>query len=219
MENEVYEKDYRSEYEKRYPEEVRKNIGHVGDLIQESGIMHKIGEYYNSLPKIVNQQDKRDYEYLLKALDAVALDKGGTIRGEISWTNWEATIIVQLPFFELTNDIELLLLKDLSERCDMMNIEATDDGRIRLYVHIRYFEELTDQEEINNAIEQQIHQVPELVAEFERQQEEMKKEAYSTYRKFKEIIATVKDIQANTGKDEEEAFAQVWNMLLGFFEG
>lgn len=214
MENEVYEKDYRADWEQRYPEETRKNIERVGSMIKESGIMQAIGEYYDSLPKAIDPVRQEDYKYLLNKLDALAEREGGMIRGEISLTNWEATIVVQLPFFEMTNDEELLLLKELSERCDMLNITSTDDGGIRLYVFFRYFFETVDSIELERTIAQKLHQAPELKAEFEKQREEMREQAYASFLKFKEIVGAVEELQAKTGQDEREVFYKVWEELL-----
>lgn len=218
MENEVYEKDYRAEWEQRYSQDTRKNIDRVGNMIKESGVLKSIGEYYDSLPKVIDPAQKADYEFLLSKLDALAKRTGGKIRGEISYSNWEATIVVLLPFLEMTNDEELNLLKELSERCNMLNITPTDDGGIRLYVFIRYFEEVADSMEIERTIEQKLQQMPELKAEFERQQKEMREQVYATYLKSKEIISSVEELQTKSDQDEKEAFYVVWDEIMRRFE-
>lgn len=219
MENEVYERDYRSEWEEQQSMAMREDIDRVHELIMKSGILTEIGNYYASQPKIINESRKENYEYLLKKLDALAKSMGGKIRGEVSYTKWEASITVYLPFLEMENERDFLLLKDLSTRCDLMNITATGEREIRIFVFFHYFKDVTDQKEIDEAVEAKIRQVPELVSEFEGQLEKANNDAYVLFSFFRELAIRVEETRDETGQDDKSAFLQLWDELASALGG
>ncbi len=170
MENQVFERDYSQirEMKRAAASPVDKDIF---EYAKSSGFFKAFSEAMDAMPKYIVPEDAAAYEELLPRLDALAQRWGGTIKGVVDYEKWESYIIVTLPFFECTNAEEFSLLTDIASKADMMNISATEDGQIRLYVMIDYFSEIGDKE---NLIEETIRKDEGLVSLLLHKREEEK---------------------------------------------
>ena len=140
MKNEIYEADYTAE---RKPDEPNP----VFDAAVKSGFFAKYNQMMRSIPKVIVQKDKENYEELLPKLDALAKKWHGKIRGIVDYEHWDSHIYLTLPFFEFSSDEEHLLLKELNEKAHSLTF-SVEGGMIRLSILINYFEEIGDTEEV-----------------------------------------------------------------------
>ena len=159
-ENNTYEQDYR-EKRKQY-NEMMSATGHdeAFDLIKQIGIMADIDKRFMELPHIINPTAKVAYEKCLLMLDSWAMLKGGRIKGEVSYEQFDAVISVIFPFFEFLDYSSIEYLRYLSMNARTITFTTTEDGNIEMRVRFDYFEDIGDKDAI---IEEEIQKHPELV--------------------------------------------------------
>ena len=75
MNNEVFKADYTRKDEPS-PDT---GLG-ILELAKDTGFFRAYDDLMRSMPKIINQRDKQNYEELLHKLDALAKRKGGKIK-------------------------------------------------------------------------------------------------------------------------------------------
>lgn len=159
-ENNTYEQDYR-EKRKQY-NEMMSATGHdeAFDLIKQIGIMADIDKRFMELPHIINPTAKVAYEKCLLMLDSWAMLKGGRIKGEVSYEQFDAVISVIFPFFEFLDYSSIEYLRYLSMNARTITFTTTEDANIEMRVRFDYFEDIGDKDAI---IEEEIQKHPELV--------------------------------------------------------
>ena len=169
LESEIFERDYT----KRKTEMSAENLeaSKVFDYAVESGFFREIAERVRAIPKRIVFEDKEAYENLLPRLDELAKRHGGKIRGIVDYEKWEADIVLTLPFFECANSRDLGLLADIATKTNLVTVTATEDGQVRVFIMIHYFEEMEDQDAI---VEEMIQQDDKLVEMLLKQQEKEK---------------------------------------------
>lgn len=145
MKNEIYEADYTQTHET-----MSEDSSLIFETAVRTGFFKKYSDIMSSIPKVIVQKDKRNYEELLPRLDALAKRKGGKIKGIVSYEKWEAHIYITLPFFEFVHKDEYELLRDLVDKTNGLTFTVTEDGSIQLSVMINYFEELGSTDDIFN---------------------------------------------------------------------
>lgn len=147
MKNEIFERDYT-----RKPTDKKKILDskepNVFDIAAESGLFKAYNDAMNKIPKYIVQEDKKAYEDLLCRLDIYAKRLQGKIKGIVDYEKYDAHIIVELPHFEVCNSDEFALLSDIATKTHLVIFEASENGCIRLYIMINYFNEVEDTEHI-----------------------------------------------------------------------
>ncbi len=140
MENYVFKKDYSKEDDCIDEKEI------TAEDIVPSPIAREYIKFHNSfmrrLPKIVVQKDKETFERVVPKLNELAKLLNGTIEATIDYEKWDSHIVMTLPFFEIARDEERKLFLDIFENSNGFNITATEDGKVRIYILINYFEEI-----------------------------------------------------------------------------
>lgn len=145
MKNEIFEADYTQTHKT-----LSEDSSLIFDTAVRTGFFKKYSDIMNSIPKIVVQKDKQNYEDLLPRLEALAKRKGGKIKGIISYEKWDAHIYITLPFFEFVHKDEYDLLRDLANETHGLTFTVLEDGNIQLSVMINYFEELESTDDVFN---------------------------------------------------------------------
>ncbi len=145
MKNEIFEADYTRTHETDSGESSL-----IFETAIRTGFFKKYSDIMASIPKVIIQADKLNYEELLPRLDALAKRKGGKIKGIVSYEKWDANIYITLPFFEFVHKDEYELLRDLVDKTNGLTFTVTEDGSIQLSVMINYFEELGSTDDIFN---------------------------------------------------------------------
>ena len=166
MENIVYERDYKSEHEN--PNEDATSSAIV-DIACNQGFLAKYAKAVDAIPKVVVPADKANYEYLLKKADGLAKRLGGKVRGVVNYKEWDASIELILPFAEFGNRDDRDMLMEFADKSHSITFQATEDGKLRIYIWFFYFEEIADKQEILAAM---IKDNPELSALLEKYAEE-----------------------------------------------
>ena len=172
LENIVYERDYAEEAAQRR-EELPDIYDEIFGYALKGGFLKTLTSALDAVPKVVVPEDQAAYEDLLHRLDIFAQNCGGKIKGIVDYERWESRITVILPYFEILTNEEHELLADIAKKAHYFNINATDDGNVRLTVTINYFEEIGDTQSV---IEETILQDEKLVGLLQRQHEEEMRE-------------------------------------------
>ena len=164
MENIIYDKDYAEARAKRIAEREKKTPVDIISFAQKSGFFAEYSRKMQEIPKVIVEQDKLNYEYLLHRLDKVAERWGGHIHGVISYDEWEATIDVDLPFFEIATDDDRELLSHIASMTKNFTVQSTENNRVRIHLMINYFEEIIDKDDKEDILGDTILENPLLTA-------------------------------------------------------
>ena len=166
MDTQIYERDYTTP--KGEVSSDAQGSAKLLDYSITSGVLKKMSEGFNQLPREINAEKQAAYERILSSLDSVAEILGGQIKGVVDYQNWEAHILAYLPFAEFSSLEELELLKDIAVNAQTVTFTATPDGGIRLSVLIAYFDVIGD---VEDTLAEEIAHYPELVALLEQSQQ------------------------------------------------
>lgn len=180
MDNIVYEKDYSQTHHEKLPEGILTLTQQYHDALVGSEVLKDYGERLKQIPKVIVEQDKENYEYLLDKLDELAQQRGGRIKGIVSYEDWEAHIYVELPFLEIIEDDARDLLREMTGRAQRITITGLENGWIRLSIGIDYFAEVMDDTQREAILIEEFAKHPELLSvmaqllrEMGRSEEEM----------------------------------------------
>lgn len=201
LENIVYEKDYSDEKVRRQSAEhaLFELEDDILDQAIEGGFFKAYSEAMNAMPKYIVPEDKAAYEDLLPRLDRFARRLGGHIKGVVDYEKWDAHIILHLPYFEITTEEEHELLSDIAKKTHLFDVTGTEDGGVRVYIMINYFDEIGDKE---NLIQETIAKDDKLVELLAKRRDEEKQLALSH-----PLIGTFfEDMAAEMGISAEEFY-------------
>lgn len=201
LENIVYEKDYSDE--KAMPESPDHALidleREISEQAHDGGFFEAYSEAMKSLPKYIVPEDRAAYENLLPRLDKFAKRLGGRIRGVVDYDKWESYIILHLPYFEIVTDEEHELLSDIAKKSHIFDVAGTEDGGVRVYIMINYFNEIGDKE---NLIQESIAKDDRLVELLVQRRDAEKEIALS----HPVIGAFFEDMAAEKGMSAEEFY-------------
>lgn len=142
MENIVFERDYTAAHEKAAQ-------SRSADILQEAisgGFLKNYNDALAAIPKVIVPEYRENYEYLLQVCDHLAKQWGGSVRGVVDYTHWEATIDLTLPCVEFTLPDELSLLRDMAEKAHAVSFQPVEGGGICIHLYNLYFEDLVTDE-------------------------------------------------------------------------
>ncbi|MBR3993791.1 MAG: DUF1273 family protein [Clostridia bacterium] len=131
-----YECDYTS-----YEPEESVTDNKLKDFYKKIGAT-PIEDPFDSSPKRVIPEDKETFYKLRDLLNVYVLMHHGKMSATVDCEKWYAKIEVFLSFVEFTSIEELVLLRYISEKVQNMTISPTDDGKVRMYIQINYFENI-----------------------------------------------------------------------------
>ena len=66
----------------------------------------------------------------------------GKMSATVDCEKWYAYIELILSFVEFTSSEELVLLRYISENVQNITISPTNDGKVRMYIQINYFDNI-----------------------------------------------------------------------------
>lgn len=143
--NYVFKRDYRvdktteSIIDKKMRIEGIKTL--CGDgLIDTSNPMYRI-------PKAIIPDDATTFERLIPKLDKFTELGKGNMRAVIDYYMWESYIEIFLPHLEFCTEEDYMLLQDISRSTNSFTVYSAEDGGIRLWILIHYFDEVYELEE------------------------------------------------------------------------
>lgn len=134
MDNTVFERNYET------PQEDMEYCTAVFEQAVEGGFFQRYCDMVDKVPKIINPQDKENYEYLVNRCDQYAKRHYGRISAVVDYERWDSKINLYLPMLEFTTEEDMLLLRDIGEKAHYVNITQQPDGKFRLHIMINYFE-------------------------------------------------------------------------------
>lgn len=94
------------------------------------------------IPKAIIPADALTFERLLPKLDKFTELGKGVIRAVIDYYMWESYIEIYLKHLEFCTEEDFLLLQDISRSTNSFTVYSTEDGGIRLWILIHYFDEI-----------------------------------------------------------------------------
>lgn len=94
------------------------------------------------IPKAIIPADALTFERLLPKLDEFTELGKGTIRAVIDYYMWESYIEIFLPHLEFCTKEDYILLQDISRNTNSFTVFSTEDGGVRLWILIHYFDEI-----------------------------------------------------------------------------
>lgn len=150
MENLVFERNYSDTFKEIPDDSQFDNV-----LLQalSDGFLTSYAEALNAVPKVIIPEYQANYEYVLQICDDLAETWGGSVRGEISYERWDATIDMVVPYVDFTSPKDLQNLREIAERSHGVTIKSVDDG-ILIHIYNRYFEDcITDEKRKQIAFE------------------------------------------------------------------
>lgn len=138
--NYIFSQDYRENkteesliHKKRRIEGIKTLCG--DGLIDTSNPLYRI-------PKAIIPNDAITFERLLPKLDKFTELGKGTIRAVIDYYMWESYIEIYMKHLEFFTEEDFLLLQDISRSTNSFTVQSTEDGGIRLWILIHYFDEI-----------------------------------------------------------------------------
>lgn len=215
MNNEVYERDYSQDSEVANQPLKDDLFSHVSP----DGFFKIFGDALRAMPKYIVPEDKKAYDSLLPRLDSFAKQWHGKIREEINYQRWDAHITVELPFLEFSTPEDYSLLSEIASTTNNVTLTATEQGGVKLYIMINYFDEIGDTE---NLISESLLQDEQLTEYLLQRHEDEKAKALSN-----PAIADFLDQHSSRlGLTSEELYDLIddayqsnpekfWNLLFG----
>ena len=136
MDNTVFERNYeKSQEDMEY-------CTAVFEQAVEGGFFERYCDMVDKVPKMINPQDKENYEYLVNRCDQYAKRHYGRISAVVDYERWDSKINLYLPMLEFTTEEDMLLLRDIGEKAHYVNITQQPDGKFRLHIMINYFDSM-----------------------------------------------------------------------------
>lgn len=90
---------------------------------------------------LYGETEGSDFMYFNKIQEYI-LSLHGTIEATVDYQKWESHIIMVLPLLEFYRDSDKGLFLDILKNSHGFNVTATEDGKVRLYILINYFQEI-----------------------------------------------------------------------------
>ena len=169
FENMVFARDYTVEPETQVTNTDREEFDQLLDILRKSKLFKDFEIALNAIPKMIVPEYKAAYDDLLNRLDKHTNQYGGKIRGEINYKTGSAWIEVILPFFEAVDVKTRQLFADVIQASLSMNFTATNDGNVRLYALLPYFEDLCEDETNDELLMQELLKHPDIIGAMEKQ--------------------------------------------------
>ena len=215
MENIVYKRDYKEEKATREKKASNTISSQIFDYTVTSSVLNAMEDIYLQMPRVINDGHKTAYERILAALDQITKVFGGQIQGVVDYQNWEASIVVILPFVEFSSEEELKLMQYIASNSQTVTFTATPEGNVRMKLLIDYFDVVGN---VNGMLEEEIANCPELVAMLEEADKAEKQQLMNN----PQIAMLVRIGADSVGVTDEEYLDKVVNFLRnppdGFLE-
>lgn len=143
--NYVFVRDYRNNKSEESILDKKMRIEGIKTLCGD-GLIDTSNPLYR-IPKAIIPTDALTFERLLPKLDKFTELGKGTIRAVIDYYMWESYIEIFLPHLEFCTDEDFKLLQDISQNTNSFTVYSTEDGGVRLWILIHYFDEVYELDE------------------------------------------------------------------------
>ena len=139
MKTKIYQGDYQKERTEEEKKAMLREMDQLANLLQDDAQNHLKTE------KMIVKEDKQTFESLLQKLNDYAQRHQGTIQATIDCEQWESRIELYTDFFEISIEEEQTLLREIASGTHSFNITAAKDGKVRIFLMIRYFEDIENE--------------------------------------------------------------------------
>ena len=134
----VLQKDYTYIYDNDREENIAAND--FCDAVFGSEEICRRLEERRSIPRMVNPDRAKIFEYMVKEADAFALDFGGKIEAFIDYDHYKAEVRLYLPFFDITQKRERYFFMKVIALADSVSVTpAAEEATINLTLTFDYF--------------------------------------------------------------------------------
>lgn len=148
----VYEQDYK-DFEKQFPDILGTDAKKAA-LEAERELTEIVRGRFREMPHIISPESKANFDACEGKLDRLTWLRGGRIRSIISYTNYDARIVVEIPNSVFVK-ASLEILQFVTSKAQWVKIESVQKDWMRIIVNIAYFANIGDtsavvEEELDN---------------------------------------------------------------------
>lgn len=141
MKDLVYEQDYKA-FNEQFPDVLDTDIKKAArDADNELTLC--VRKRFMEMPHIILPEGKENFDACEGKLDRLALTREARIRSVISYVNYDARIILEMPNASFVK-FSLEVLDFVTKRAQWIKFETAEDGWIRMIVNIAYFANIGD---------------------------------------------------------------------------
>lgn len=140
----VYEQDYK-EFNEQFPEVLGTDAKRAAREAEKE-LTLCVRARLRNMPHIITPEGQANFDACEGRLDKLAMTREGRIRSVISYQNYDARIILELPIAVFVKT-SLEVLSFVTKRAQWIKFEAAEDGWIRMIVDIAYFANIGDTSE------------------------------------------------------------------------
>lgn len=138
--NYTFVRDYRDNKSEESVSDKKMRIEGIKTLCGD-GLIDTSNPLYR-IPKAIIPADALTFERLLPKLDKFTELGKGTIRAVIDYYMWESYFEIYLKHLEFFTEEDFLLLQDISRNTNSFTVYSTEDGGVRLWILIHYFDDI-----------------------------------------------------------------------------
>lgn len=143
--NYTFVRDYRDNKSEESVSDKKMRIEGIKTLCGD-GLIDTSNPLYR-IPKAIIPNDAITFERLLPKLDKFTELGKGTIRAVIDYYMWESYFEIYLKHLEFFTEEDFLLLQDISRNTNSFTVYSTEDGGVRLWILIHYFDDIYELDE------------------------------------------------------------------------
>lgn len=143
--NYVFKRDYRDDKTTESIIDKKMRIEGIKTLCGDS-LVDTSNPLYR-IPKAIIPNDAITFERLIPKLDKFTELGKGTMRAVIDYYMWESYFEIFLPHLEFCTEEDYMLLQDISRNTNSFTVYSAEDGGVRLWILIHYFDEIYELDE------------------------------------------------------------------------
>lgn len=155
MKDLVYEQDYKA-FNEQFPDVLGTDAKKAAREAEQELTM-SVRKRFREMPHIIIPEGQKNFDACESKLDRLALTREARISSVISYVNYDARIILEMPNASFVK-YSLGVLEFVTKRAQWIKFEAAEDGWTRMIVNIAYFANIGDtstvvEEELDNHLE------------------------------------------------------------------
>lgn len=204
MKDLVYEQDYKA-FKEQFSDVLETDAKYAAKEAEKE-LMLTVRKRFKDMPHMITPEGQANFDACEGKLDRYAMIRDARIRSVISYVNYDARIILELPnavFVESSLDV----LQFVAQRAQWIKFEAAEDGWIRMIVNIAYFANIGDTSAV---VDEEMDNHPEALELSDASYEEEKNAMLSS----SALGASIEEVASEMGMtpdewyDRMEAFLQ-----------
>lgn len=194
MKDLVYEQDYKA-FKEQFSDVLETDAKHAAKEAEKE-LMLTVGKRFKDMPHIITPEGKANFDACEGKLDRYAMSCDARIRSVISYANYDARVVLELPHAVFVKS-SLDVLRFVSQRAQWIKFESAADGCIRMIVNIAYFANIGD---TSGVVEEEMDNHPEAMELSDASYEEEKNAMLGS----SELGANIEEVASEMGMTPNE---------------